>query len=152
MNKNTKLHFLMARQRSWSSTGVRVCVDALLLLSRCPPQQNATQSPLCMARGTNVRLPCRLSVLRDLMRDDGADLVLSDAEDALCGGQVADTGSVEAAGGSFTVDDTRVAAGYVLHVGRAQVNLTIGESVTTKYAPSPAHRSPLNILPPQPFS
>ena len=64
----------------------------------------------------------------------------------MCGCQVADTGAVEAAGGSFTVDDTRVAAGYVLHVGRASVTLTVGESVTSKCALIPPP-FPLNHIP-----
>jgi len=48
--------------------------------------------------------------------------------------QVGDTGAVEGPSGSFTVEDTRVAAGYVLHVGRAADGavLKVGDSVTAR--------------------
>ena len=48
--------------------------------------------------------------------------------------QVGDTGAVEGPSGSFTVEDTRVAAGYVLHVGRAADGavLRVGDSVTAR--------------------
>ena len=48
--------------------------------------------------------------------------------------QVGDTGSVTGPSGSFAVEDTRVAAGYVLHVGRAADGavLKVGDSVTAR--------------------
>ncbi|KAK9796680.1 hypothetical protein WJX73_008232 [Symbiochloris irregularis] len=46
------------------------------------------------------------------------------------GGQVADHGTIASASGSFTVHDTRVAAGYVLHVGRCKGTLRVGDTVT----------------------
>ena len=49
--------------------------------------------------------------------------------------QVGDTGAIEGPSGSFSVDDTRVAAGYVLHVGRAAggAALKVGDSVTARF-------------------
>ncbi len=45
-----------------------------------------------------------------------------------------DTGAVAGPSGSFQVDDTRVAAGYVLHVGRTAGGgvLRVGDSVTAR--------------------
>ncbi|KAK9823998.1 hypothetical protein WJX72_006880 [[Myrmecia] bisecta] len=46
------------------------------------------------------------------------------------GGQVADTGSVASSSSTFTVTDTQVAAGYVLHIGTAGNGiLRVGDSV-----------------------
>ena len=48
------------------------------------------------------------------------------------GGQVADVGSIEG-GGSFSVEDCQVAAGYVLHVGaKPAAALAVGDAVTAK--------------------
>lgn len=50
---------------------------------------------------------------------------------AEAGGQVADTGSLQGSAGGFEVQDTIVAAGYVLHVGSASgAGLKVGDEVT----------------------
>ncbi|KAK9823718.1 hypothetical protein WJX72_004867 [[Myrmecia] bisecta] len=49
------------------------------------------------------------------------------------GGQVADTGSVASSSAPFTVTDTQVAAGYVLHIGAAGNGiLRVGDAVTAQ--------------------
>lgn len=50
---------------------------------------------------------------------------------------MADAGVLAGPSGSFAVEDTRVAAGYVLHVGRPEGSLKVGDAVTTKCAPPP---------------
>ncbi|GMH32692.1 hypothetical protein BSKO_00526 [Bryopsis sp. KO-2023] len=48
------------------------------------------------------------------------------------GGQVGDTGVLQAGKGDFSVADCTVAAGFVLHVGEAGVSLKVGEKITAK--------------------
>lgn len=48
------------------------------------------------------------------------------------GGQVGDEGEVAGPSGSVAVNDTQLAAGYVLHVGHLSGSLKVGESVMTR--------------------
>lgn len=49
------------------------------------------------------------------------------------GGQVSDIGSISTAGGArLVVEDTKLAAGYVLHVGHVEGEMKVGDDVTTR--------------------
>ena len=50
------------------------------------------------------------------------------------GGQVADTGTIETSGATFAVEDAKIAAGYVFHVGKVAkgASVKVGDSCTVR--------------------